>query len=296
MTLNLKTILAVTTLAAASFNACAARTTQLWHPVAYGADKAQTVDFLATTAAPVGLLVWIHGGTWTNGDKGSEQQYLEQFAREGISVLNVNYRIRQAGVFPNAVTDIKSILEAITAGGCADCVNTEMWKVIKTSAKRGVMLGGLEAGGYLAVYAGSQQLTYKPETKLRCIAGVKAPLDFRQFEMLPKNSKRDVEKFIGHTPNSVSLTEMSPAAKITSGQWMNLEKVKWYFHFVTDDTDFPYELSKDIPNMMGASGFRVYQSVSESQTTGKRAGKVTLKGPEYQNIIATQVHSCFNIK
>src|SRR5262245_65189707 len=72
--------------------------------VAYGTHVRQVLDFYkADSASPTPLVIYIHGGGWTSGDKGKVGE-LEKFLAAGISVVSINYRYlwqaQHAGVMP----------------------------------------------------------------------------------------------------------------------------------------------------------------------------------------------------
>ncbi|MCA1685819.1 MAG: alpha/beta hydrolase [Planctomycetia bacterium] len=74
--------------------------------VPYGDHPRQVLDFYkADTKGPAPLVVFIHGGGWTNGDKyGVGLSRVRGFLDEGISVAAINYRFvtqaQEAGVKP----------------------------------------------------------------------------------------------------------------------------------------------------------------------------------------------------
>lgn len=262
-----------------------------WYPVNYGIeDKSQKALFLPAQGESKGLLIWAHGGNWLGGLPDNEARMLESFAQEGISVLSAGMRVKDAGKFPNPIIDLKSVVDAVSKGGCATCDNPDMWKVIQAGARRGIMLTGVDSGGYAAVYAAAELLTYREDTKLRCVGGIRAPLDFRAYEAFPKATKKLIERFGGNL-SAVKLAEMSPLAKVEAGQWYGLEKVKWYFHYATQDDIFPFEFSKRFPANLAKGGLRVYASTNDPETKGRSV--IGMSDKTLKSALQSHVKHCF---
>lgn len=262
-----------------------------WFPVTYGIeDKAQKAYFLPAQGESKGLLIWAHRGNWSAGGPEGENKLLESFANEGVSVLSAGMRTKQAGVFPNPILDLKAVVEAASKGGCATCDNPEMWKVIKEGARRGIMLSGVDSGGYAAVYAAGELLTYREDTKLRCVGGIRAPLDLRPYESFPKSTQKLIDRF-GRNLSAVKLAEMSPMAKLEAGQWYGLEKVKWYFHYATKDDVFPFEFSKRFPANLAKGGLRVYASTNDPEVKGRNT--IGMSEQTLKSALQSHVQSCF---
>ncbi len=121
-------------------------------PVVDGTIRAR--NYLPTGSAPIAALLWMHGGGFAGGsiDMGEADEVARAFARAGIAVLNVGYRLvpplsrvrRWRGApavrFPQPVQD---------------CVAG--WRLLLNESQRlgvdaqRVFIGGASAGGNLAV-------------------------------------------------------------------------------------------------------------------------------------------------
>src|ERR1043165_7616085 len=67
----------------------------------------------AKSATPV--LVWLHGGAFTSGDKSNAGKYAPMFAEQGIAVASVNYRLAPAAIFPAQIQDVKGAIRFLRA-------------------------------------------------------------------------------------------------------------------------------------------------------------------------------------
>src|SRR4051812_4057786 len=62
--------------------------------VSYGPHKLDVLDFWkAKGEGPRPLLVYIHGGGWTGGDKELKPENVLPYLKKGISVASINYRL-----------------------------------------------------------------------------------------------------------------------------------------------------------------------------------------------------------
>jgi acetyl esterase/lipase len=66
-------------------------------------------------AGPRPLLVLVHGGSFSGGDKGENQTVSTLFAASGYSVADVQYRLAPAARFPVAVQDVKCLAGRLRA-------------------------------------------------------------------------------------------------------------------------------------------------------------------------------------
>ena len=110
--------------------------------VAYGEHERNVLDFWkAEGDGPRPLLVSIHGGGWTAGDKGSRSPAINEFLKKGISYAAINYRLSTQAPLPAPVHDAARAVQflkskaaewnirkdriALTGGSAGAC--TSMW-------------------------------------------------------------------------------------------------------------------------------------------------------------------------
>lgn len=266
-----------------------------WYPVTYGNNPdAHVANFLPGHGAPKGLVIWAPPSGWHQSAATTNTAAFESLVTQGISILSINYSTGYEAAYPNPVIDIKSITAAAVAGYCEDCTPQGMWKVIKESAKKGVMLLGEEAGGTLTMTAAGELITYSETTRLKCVGAINSPMDFRQIAYYPDEGRNAINRYAGIIGTSYSnnyrYSEISPAVKVYSGQWLNLTDIRWYFHFKEKDSLFPYEFSKDMPRYLSELGAPVYQSMTRS-----KAGSNSFDAPDRHAVINTQVEHCFRL-
>jgi acetyl esterase/lipase len=59
------------------------------------------------------VIVWVHGGGWTNGDKARGSAFV--FATKGYAVASINYRFSQHAIFPAQILDCKAAIRWLRA-------------------------------------------------------------------------------------------------------------------------------------------------------------------------------------
>lgn len=110
--------------------------------VAYGSDPRQVLDlWQATGDGPRPLLVHIHGGGWTMGDKSRTPADVKPYLDRGISYASINYRLTSTAILPAPVHDAARAIQflrsraaewnlrsdriVLTGGSAGAC--TSMW-------------------------------------------------------------------------------------------------------------------------------------------------------------------------
>ena len=113
--------------------------------VAYGPHERNVLDFYkAKGDGPRPLLVYIHGGGWTGGDKKQDSKAFLPFLDKGISYAAINYRLTPDNPLPAPVHDAARAIQfirtkaaewnidtkhiALTGGSAGAC--TSMWLLL----------------------------------------------------------------------------------------------------------------------------------------------------------------------
>ncbi|HOX58400.1 MAG TPA: alpha/beta hydrolase [Candidatus Paceibacterota bacterium] len=64
-------------------------------------------------ARPLPVILWVHGGGWTRGDKTNGPAF--RFATKGYAVASINYRFSQHAIFPAQIHDCKAAVRWLRA-------------------------------------------------------------------------------------------------------------------------------------------------------------------------------------
>jgi len=132
--------------------------------VAYGSDSLQVVDVVypstwdvntRTGTTPKGVVLWVHGGSWSGGDKSSEVTTITPIVQANYIVINANYRLTPSGAYYNDITDIQTVINYLlnpNAGYLNAPSNNALWQSLQFQVSQfGLMVSGSSAGGYLAL-------------------------------------------------------------------------------------------------------------------------------------------------
>jgi acetyl esterase/lipase len=93
-------------------------------------------------ARPLPVIVWVHGGGWTRGDK--SRVPIAWFATNGYAIAAINYRFSQDAIFPAQIQDCKAAVRWLRANALKyglDAAHVGAW--------------GMSSGGHLVALMGT---------------------------------------------------------------------------------------------------------------------------------------------
>ncbi len=110
--------------------------------VSYGPDQQQTLDVYRSADGPKRhaknyTVVFLHGGGYYLSDKAQEERYIQPYLKKGVTVVNLNYRLKRG--IPVATEDLTLALNFLAAHRGAYPLNLER-----------VVLSGFSAGAHIA--------------------------------------------------------------------------------------------------------------------------------------------------
>lgn len=149
----------------------------------YGsADPSQSMMVFPAPRSNGIVLIFMHGGGWTNGYKEEMAFLAPRFAEHGISLVTIGYRLAPQYVFPTNVEDVADAVAKVVA--LADEYGFD---------RERVFLGGHSAGGHLsshlAVRTDWQGSSNLPDNVLKGCLPVSGSYDFTPgagFTMRPR--------------------------------------------------------------------------------------------------------------
>jgi acetyl esterase/lipase len=114
--------------------------------VSYGSDPLQKMDIYLPanrSTASTKLVIMIHGGSWTAGDKTDLTGFVDTIQRRlpGYAVININYRLASfaGNTFPTQETDVKTAVDLIYSKRAEYLISDKF------------VLMGVSAGSHLAL-------------------------------------------------------------------------------------------------------------------------------------------------
>ncbi|MFW6171006.1 MAG: alpha/beta hydrolase fold domain-containing protein, partial [Planctomycetota bacterium] len=104
--------------------------------VSYGPHAMNVLDFWqAEGEGPRPLLVYIHGGGWTGGDKKRNESQVRPFLEQGISYAAINYRLSGQHPLPAPVHDAARAIQFLRSK--ADAWNIDKSRIALTGGSAG---------------------------------------------------------------------------------------------------------------------------------------------------------------
>ena len=114
--------------------------------VPYGTDKEQNFDLYLPADGPKHratnyTVVFLHGGGYYFSDKAKEERYIQPYLKKGVTVVNLNYRLKRG--IPVATEDLTLALNFLAAHHGTYPLNLE--RVVLTGFSAGAHIGSLVA-------------------------------------------------------------------------------------------------------------------------------------------------------
>ena len=132
----------------------------------------------ANLSAPAPLLVHIHGGGWSGGNKGAiNVPYFQNSFDSGFVCVDIDYRVTGASVWPAQIEDCKTAIRFLRANASIYNIDTSRVGVI-----------GVSAGGHLAAMLGTSadipaleglyQGYTNVSSRVQAVVDISGPTDF----------------------------------------------------------------------------------------------------------------------
>ncbi|NOY37368.1 MAG: alpha/beta hydrolase [Chlorobi bacterium] len=184
---------------------------------------------LKNIKTPAPVLIFIHGGGWSKGQRSDYLPYLIDFANKGYITVTVSYRLSGTAHFPAAVEDVKCAVRWIKAHAACYDINPDK-----------VALIGGSAGGHLAMMVGysgenafSRDCADTVSAKVQVVVDLYGPVDLTTeyaqnrhecLSFLGKTYREDPDLYAAASPR-FHITPGDPPTLIFHGTIDNLVPV-----------------------------------------------------------------------
>ena len=147
-------------------------------PYVTGGHARQKLDlYLPKGAENPPLMILVHGGSFTEGDKRDED--VAEWLTQGYAVASLNYRLVQDAIFPAQIEDMKAAARWLRASASRYGYDPDRFGA-----------RGSSAGGYLVTMLGATGATTKFDigenlgvsSRVQAVADRYAPIDFLQMD------------------------------------------------------------------------------------------------------------------
>jgi acetyl esterase/lipase len=173
------------------------------------------------SAGPYPVVVVIHGGGWTAGDRREAMPLNRYLAARGYAVAAIDYRLAPAAPYPAALDDVRAAVAYLAAHAAEHALDRSR-----------VVLLGRSAGGHLALLTGYTSdagtlggarivgiVAYDAPTDLEALAHVPRDgvvLDLRQLtrDFVGADVDAEPEWFAGASPSTFADTPVPPTLLI----------------------------------------------------------------------------------
>jgi acetyl esterase/lipase len=189
-------------------------TQQDYMNVAYGADAAQKMDVYlpaGRTIANTKVIVFVHGGSWSGGDKSEFDPAIAALKTmlPDYAIFNINYRLanNRTNLYPTHINDVKAAVDFIVSKA-GD---------YKVNANKVVMIGA-SAGAHLALlYAYKNNV----DGRVKAVIDLFGPTDLVALyndHPFPTASQPAIVNFLNATPvsNPTLYRDASPMNFVTA--------------------------------------------------------------------------------
>lgn len=246
---------------------------QLQKNIPYGSDARQKLDIYTPTQKNIksAIVVFVHGGSWANGDK---KEYLfvgQAFAEMGYVTVIPNYRLYPQAKFPDFIDDvaqaIATLKDLLPSEVCAD--------------PQKIILVGHSAGAHsVAMLATAPKYLARnhADITLSTWIGLAGPYD------LPLDNPLVIEKFTTVT-NNIDANPLHLANSKTPSALL--------IHGDKDTTVYPHHtrnLTKRLKELDVPVVTHIYPETNHTQLVGGLAKNLRFLNPVYQDI-AAYLHS-----
>jgi arylformamidase len=191
--------------------------------VSYGSDKAQQLDLYRArgTAGPAPLILFVHGGGWTNGSKGNAtgRHMAPHYTALGYHFATIDYRLVPDATVEQQAQDVAAALKHLL--GRAGSLGIDPGKVV---------LMGHSAGAHLVALVGTDpQYLRRAGLSYQDVDGV-IPLDGAAYDVAQQMKqsrlpllKRRYDAAFGKDPaRQCALSPISQAADPNAANWLIL--------------------------------------------------------------------------
>lgn len=158
--------------------------------VAYGDNAKQVLDIYLPEKRneSTKVVILIHGGFWTGGDKNDLSIFVKFLQNNGFAVANINYRLINASennIHPAQINDITKAVAFISS-------KAPSWHV--SSNQMGII--GASAGAHLGLL---YTYAYNTDGKIKTVISIAGPSNFTDLTAIGESQKLILSNFLGKT-------------------------------------------------------------------------------------------------
>ncbi len=167
---------------------------------------------------PLPVIVFIHGGGWSGGNRATGPDFKRFFARDGFAIASIEYRLTAPGVaFPANAEDVKTSLRWLRAHASEHGLNPDRIGLWGTSA--GGLLSGIAALSPRGMFEGSGNLSYA--STVQCVLDAYGPSSLLVMDAETEAEKATLQPLAAglvHAPPLVGGVVVEPGTVLPPGR------------------------------------------------------------------------------
>jgi acetyl esterase/lipase len=231
-------------------------------------DSPQKMDlYFPASGGPWPVLVFVHGGSWTEGDKAEAVEMKESVTEQGYALVSINYRLYPTIRFPDNIEDVKCAIRYLRANASEFNIDPDR-----------IAVRGDSAGGHLvSLLATSDQTAgwdvgeYSDQSSRIQAAVVLAPAT----DLSQEFSNDDIQMLVYVAFGTKNLAAASPITHITS------DDPPFLLIHGNRDPVMPFEQSQSMYDALQKAGVPsqlvVVENADHSLTAADGSAKPTLE-------------------
>lgn len=201
--------------------------------VAYGSHTNNKFDVYLPEGRDIStpVIVFLHGGFWSEGDKSMFTVLARYFQSKGYAAVNMNYRLTgtaENNIHPAQVNDIGKAIDFVSSNAAAWNISSQKFAVL-----------GASAGAHLALL---YTYAYNSGDKVKTVISLAGPTNFTDMRNAGPQQALVIQAFLGATfqANPQAYVQASPVTHVSAGS-----KPTLLFHGKADLV-VPYQQSADL--------------------------------------------------
>lgn len=203
-----------------------------------------------TPVAP--SVIFVHGGSWRNGDKSTYKFVADFFTSHGYNVIIPSYRLFPSAAYPEFIQDLESFFLWLQEEGETYNINTSEIHLIGHSA------GAFNAASYLF------NNTYKKPMVIESFIGLAGPYDF----FLPATQDKDYQPVFSRNDAKFNDKSSLPARQLPNSTAAITLKRALFLHGEKDSTVTPKNPANIHPLVLKSdiqSEYKIYKGKGHIQ-------------------------------
>lgn len=192
---------------------------------------------------PTPCVVWIHGGSWSGGDKSQIWSDAYYLTAGGLTVAAINYRLSSQAIWPAQIQDCKGAVRWLRAHAAQ--YNIDPARIGAYGPSAGAHLASMVGvSGDVAELEGDVGGNLGQSSRVQAVADLFGPTDFMNFNDYHNYAGSSASVLLGYTLGDIVANQFNPAYADLVALAESASPVHWVssddppFHITHGDQDY----------------------------------------------------------